>query len=69
MMLVYKNAMAFRGTFSGGTFSKWLTNQDCQDIHNYCERIDRSQRVVNMWNDLPAYVVKASLVKAFKNKS
>ncbi len=27
-----------------------------------------SQRVVNMWNDLPAEVVTASWVKAFKNK-
>ncbi len=26
------------------------------------------QRVVNMWNDLPAEVVTASSVKAFKNK-
>ncbi len=27
-----------------------------------------SQRIVNMWNDLPADVVTASSVKAFKNK-
>ncbi len=27
-----------------------------------------SQRVVNMWNDLPAEVVTASSVKMFKNK-
>ncbi len=27
-----------------------------------------SQRVVNMWNDLPVDVVTASSVKAFKNK-
>ncbi len=27
-----------------------------------------SQRVVNMWNDLPTDVVTVSLVKAFKNK-
>ncbi len=27
-----------------------------------------SQRVVNMWNDLPAEGVTASSVKAFKNK-
>ncbi len=31
-------------------------------------KVTFSQRVVNMWNDLPADVVTASSKKAFKNK-
>ncbi len=65
--------MASWKVFIGRTSSRWLTPLDCEDIHLNGERIDLrkfsfSQRVVNMWNDLPAEVIMASSVRAFKSK-
>ncbi len=77
MMLVYK---ILHGFLEGVQLQNFFRKADASRLrgHPIKLRKDRSrldllkvtfsQRVVNMWNDLPADVVTASSVKAFKNK-
>ncbi len=70
--LSVKFSMALRRAFSGGTSSSRLRGHPLR-LRKDRSRLDLrkvtlSQRVVNMRNNLPADVVTASSVKAFKNK-
>ncbi len=77
MILVYKILYGF---LEGVQWRNFLQKADASRLrgHPLKLRKDRSrldlrkltfsQRVVNMWNDLPADVVTASSVKSFKNK-
>ncbi len=77
MILVYK---ILQGFLEGVQWRNFFQMADISRLrgHPLKPRKDRSrldlrkftssQRVVNMWNDLPTGVVSASAVKAFKNK-
>ncbi len=77
MILVYKT---LHGFLAGVQWQDFFQMADTSRLrgHPLKPRKDRSrldlrkfsfsQRVVNMWNDLPAEVVTASSVKMFKNK-
>ncbi len=77
MILVYK---ILHGFLEGVQWQNFFQMADTSRLrgHPLNLRKDRSrldlrtfifsQRVVNMWNDLPAEVVTASSMKAFKNK-
>ncbi len=77
MILVYKT---LHGFLEGVQWQDFFPMADTSRLrgHSLKLRKDRSrldlrkftfsQRVVNMWNDLPAEVVAASSVKMFKNK-
>ncbi len=77
MILVYKILYGFQ---EGVQWQNFIQKADTSELRGHPLKLlkDRSrldlrkftfsQRVVNLWNDLPAEVVTASSVKMFKNK-
>ncbi len=77
MILVYK---ILHGFLEGVQWQGFFQMADTARLRGYplklrkdrlrldMRKLTLRQRVVNMWNDLPAKVVTASSVKAFKNK-
>ncbi len=77
MILVYK---ILHGFLEGVPWQDFFQMADTSRLRGHPLKLRRdrsrldlrkftvSQRVVNMWNDLPAEVVTASSVKMFKNK-
>ncbi len=77
MILVYK---ILHGFLEGVQWQDFFQKSDTSRLRGHPLKLRKnrsrldlrkftfSQRVVNMWNDLPAEVVTASSVKMFKNK-